>query len=62
MAETAYLKLTLAPSSDWGTKKYGTFITELAGTEQTSSLQKIDAAIQSLNEQMVEIERVLSLI
>lgn len=60
MAETSYLKLVLTPSSEWTTKKYGTFITELAGTESTSSLQKIDSAISSLNDVFYALEQALS--
>ena len=62
MAETSYLKLVLTPSSEWTTKKYSTFITELAGIDSTSSLQKIDGAIASLNEELLSLEDALSTI
>lgn len=59
MAETSYLQLPLTPSNEWSTKKYGDFIKELAGTEATSSLQKIDVAIKELNDKLSIVEQTL---
>lgn len=56
MSETPYLKLQLTPSSEWDTKKYGDFITELAGSDETSTLQKIDTAIKNVNDDLTSHE------
>lgn len=56
MSETPYLKLQLTPSSEWDTKKYGDFITELAGSDEASTLQKIDTAIKNVNDDLTSHE------
>lgn len=42
---TENIGLTLTPGSEWATKKYGTFITEMAGQTGTSNLELIDKAV-----------------
>lgn len=60
---TENIGLTLTPGSEWATKKYGTFITEMAGQTGSSNLELIDkavgedrAAISALEEAVDAIE------
>lgn len=48
MGKTANLQLNTFPSSEWGTKKYGDFIKELAGPDAASNMQIIDNAVGAL--------------
>ena len=62
MAETAHLNLILTPSGEWSTKLYNTFISELAGDDGSSALQKIDSAIQVIDTERSRLENALSVI
>lgn len=50
MGKTAHLNLNTCPSSEWGSTKYGDFIKALAGTDTTSNMQILDAAIKDLRD------------
>jgi len=59
---TKNLGLILTSSDEWGTKKYREFIEEQAGTDETSNMQLIDAAIGELQEELDALEEQLALI
>lgn len=52
MGKTTNLQLNTFPSSEWGTKKYGEFIKELAGSEASSNMQILDKAVGDLQADM----------
>ena len=59
---TENLGLILTPSEEWGTKKYRDFIEELAGSEDTSTLNVIFKNIGDLLKGLKNLETQLSTI
>ena len=59
MATTTNLGLTLAPSSEWSTTKYGDFIEALAGSGE-SNMKKIDTAVGATQATLTAVENALS--
>lgn len=57
---TENLGLILTPSEEWETKKYRDFIEELAGSQESSTLNVIDKNIGDLNRVLDELEAQLS--
>ena len=60
--KTPHLELILTPEEEWGSKKYKDFIKELAGTEETSTLQIIDKVVGELRSSLSSMEDQLSII
>lgn len=57
---TENLGLILTPSEEWETKKYRDFIEELAGSQETSTLNVIDQNIGDLKQTLEVLETQLS--